>query len=200
MHAYVTSAPEIEFETSFNVASELPGMDKRGTAHFVIRRPDRFRVEVSSGKGDYVFVSDGATFTLYRPKERIFARIPARDSILGTMYVAAGLLNIQTRLLDFLWTVDYGENVKVTAGALEAVGGRQCRRFDVDRFEDDFEVWLEPEGTPLPCRLISRRTDGNARTVQTNEFNWKPARAIAPETFVFSPPAGSREVGVSDLD
>ena len=200
MHAYLTSTPELEFETSFSSTSDLPGLNKRGTAHFFIRQPNQFRVDVSSNSGDYVFVSDGRTFTLYRPSEGKFAQTRARNSIIGTMYLAAGLLNIHARFIDFFWTVDYGEQMKVAAGGAEAIGNRQCNRFSVDRFEDDWDVWLEQTGPPLPCKLVSRRTDGNDRTVQTNEFIWKSNPVFSPNTFAFSPPKGSREVDVSDLE
>ncbi len=200
MHDYFVNTPGMEFDTSFKVTSDMPSMNRRGAAHFIIQNPDRFRVELSTDKGDYVFISDGKTFTIYRPKKGKFAQLPARDSIIGTMYLAAGLLNIQARFIDFLWTVDYGEDVSVAGGDGETVGDRRCSRFSVDRFEDDWEVWLSPTWPPLPCRLLSKRTDGNAGVVQTNEFTWKATPAISPSTFLFSPPKDSRAVGVSDLD
>jgi hypothetical protein len=198
MHAYLTSTPEVEFETSFSSTSDLPGMNKRGTAHFLIRQPNQFRVESSSNGGTYLFISDGTTFTLYSPAKGKFAQTRARGSIIGTMYLAVGLLNLHARFIDFLWTLDYGENVKVAAGGAETIGNRQCDRFSVDRFENDWEVWLEQTGIPLPCKLVSRTMDGG--TVQTNEFVWKANPDFSPDAFAFSPPKGSREVDVSDFE
>ncbi len=113
MHDHFTHAAQIEFKTSFVETSDLPGMDRRGIAHFIIQRPNKFRIELTSNKGDYLSVSDGTTLTIYQPAAAKYALIPARDSIMGTMYTAVGLLGTQARLIDFLWTIDYGENVIV---------------------------------------------------------------------------------------
>src|SRR5690242_12448212 len=124
MHAHFAHAAEIDFKTSFVEASDLPGMDRHGTAHFAIRRPNSFRVELNSNKGDFLFVSDGTTFTIYQTSAARYTRIPARDSIMGTMYTAIGLLGTQASLIDFLWTVDYGENVIVKHVGSDTISGR----------------------------------------------------------------------------
>ena len=199
MHAYFLDTPDIEFQTSFNVTSDTPSAIKRGTAHFMLRQPNLFRVDLSSNDKSTVFSSDGTTLTIFRPAEGKYARIPARNTTMGTMYLAVGLLNIQARLVDFLWTVDYGQNVKVAPSGTETVAGNACNHFSVDRFEDIWDVWLGQTDPPLPCKLVSGQTVGNDRTVQTNEFSWNQKPAFSRQTFVFEPPEGSREVGASDL-
>jgi hypothetical protein len=200
MRSYLVNKADLEFESDFTVTSDLPGLSDRGTAHFFIRQPDRFRVELVSRSGRQVFVSDGQTLTLYRPDEGKFAQLKARDSIVSTMYLVAGLLNIQARFIDFLWTVDYGQDVRIAAGRTESIGNKQCRRISLARFEDDWEVWLQQVEVPLPCKLLSRRTDGSAHTSHTNVFRWKTSPIFPPEVFAFSAPKGSRKVEVSELD
>lgn len=200
MHDHLINSSRLEFESSVHVASDVLGVSRRGTTHFIIQQPNRFRVEASSNNKTFIFVSDGNVLTLYRPEARKFAQVHARKSIIGTMYLAAGLLNIEARLLDFLWTVNYGDDVSVSASGSGSVRGRECSRFNVDRFEDKWEVWLDKTGVPLPCKLVSRRTDGNARVVQTNELSWKANPVFSTETFDFTPPKGSRKVDVSDLE
>ena len=116
------------------------------------------------------------------------------------MYLVAGLLNIQARFIDFLSTVDYGRDVRIALGRTEFIGNKQCRRISVARFEDDWEVWLEQVEIPLPCKLLSRRTDGSAHTIQTNVFRWKASPIFPPELFAFSAPKGCRKVEVSEID
>jgi outer membrane lipoprotein-sorting protein len=199
MRDYLVNAATLEFTTEFTVTSDLSSQNRRGSARFSIRRPGSFRVEVNSNAGAFVFISNGETLTLYRPREGKYAEVPARRSILATMYLASGLLTFEARVLDFLWTVDFGEDVKFSAGRTETIKGRQCRRFTVERFEDKWDVWLQAN-PPLPCRLVSRRTDGSAQTVQTNDFTWTTLPALPPELFSFSPPQGSRKVEVSELE
>ncbi|HEU5445222.1 MAG TPA: DUF2092 domain-containing protein [Pseudolabrys sp.] len=112
MRDYLVNTADFEFESDFTVTSDFLGLNDAGTAHFFIRQPDRFRVELVSRSGRQVFVSNGQTLTLYRPDEGKFAQLKARDSVVSTMYLVAGLLNIQARFIDFLWTVDYGRDVR----------------------------------------------------------------------------------------
>lgn len=200
LHDYFAQTAEIEFQTSFRETSDLPGMGRRGTAHFFIRKPNSFRVELSSTKGDYIFISDGTTFTMYRPEAGRYARIPANDSIVGTMYTAIGLLGTQAKLIDFIWTMDYGEQLTRKALGPETIGGKTCDRFNVRRFERSWDVWLEREGLPVPCRIVTRALDANDRSMQTNEFQWIADPVFNSELFVFAPQKDAQEVSASELE
>ena len=101
MHDYLRDSPQLHFMTAFRVSSPTSALRSQGTAEFFIRQPNSFRVEVSSTRRKTVYISDGATLTIYRPNERKFVQVSADDSILGTMYLATGLLRIQARMIDF---------------------------------------------------------------------------------------------------
>jgi hypothetical protein len=115
------------------------------------------------------------------------------------MYLAIGLLGTQAKLIDFIWTLDYGEQMRTEAGGSDTIAGEACNRFSVQRFESTWDVWLSDSDPPLLCKLVSHRTDANDRRVQSNEFTWVRTPEFAPGTFSFVPPAGAREVGPSDL-
>lgn len=200
MHDYLQQRPAVEFKTSFRETSDLPGMGRSGTAHFFIKRPESFRIELSSGKEDYLFISDGTTLTIYRPNARKYARIPSKDSMIGTMYTAIGLLGTQAKLIDFIWTIDYGEQVSSKAIGSQNIGEETCDRFSVQRFEQQWDVWLRKDGAPVPCRIVSRKLDANDRTVQTNEFAWVDTPAFGQDLFLFTPPADAVEVGPSEIE
>lgn len=200
MHDYFQRHPAIEFKTSFRETSDLPGMERSGTAHFFISRPDSVRVELSSAKDDYILVSDGQTLTMYRPKAKRYTRIPARDSIIGTMYLAIGLLGTQAKLIDFIWTIDYGEQVSSKAMGAEKIGGETCNRFKVQRFEQQWDVWLRSGADPVPCKIVSRKLDTNDRPVQTNEFVWVDAPTLTPDLFTFVAPGDAKEVRPSEIE
>ena len=204
MHRIISKTRDLEFQTSFHISRQIM-KGTSGTARFFTRQPNLFRVEVSyKNKKKYIFVSDGKTLTIHLPNKRKFAQVPARDSIVGTMYFAADTMMIQARMIDFFWTTDLwadvGEMVKVAALGASTVGARECNRINVRRKEDTWEVWLEKTGAPLPCKLVSKRRDGSAFTVQTNEFHWNIEPKIPPKIFVFTPPQGSRKVDFSDIN
>jgi len=198
MRDFLHNAADLEFDTSFSIS----GIGQ-GTSHYRIRQPNLFHVEIESKNKAYTFISDGKALIIYRPKGRRFAQIPARDSIVGTMYAASGILAAQARVLDFFWTVDYasisGGEVRFSATQAATVGNRKCNGFIVERFEDKWEVWLETSGVPLPCKLVSRRRDGSSLTVQSNEFKWITAPKLSSETFEFTPPPNSKRVDISDV-
>jgi hypothetical protein len=204
MHQIISKTRDLEFQTSFHISRKIM-RGTSGTARFFTRQPNLFRVEVTyKNKKKYIFVSDGKTLTIHLPNKRKFAQVPARDSIVGTMYFAADTMMIQARMIDFFWTTDLwaavGEVVKISALGTSAIKGRECNRVSIRRHEEKWEVWLEKSGPPLPCKLVSRRTDGAAFTVQTNEFHWNIKPTFPPETFVFTPPQGSKKVDFSDIN
>ncbi len=56
-HDYAKSNP-LDFETSFDARMQGDEL-YRGSAHFLIRRPNLFRIETSSSHSSYLLVSDG---------------------------------------------------------------------------------------------------------------------------------------------
>jgi len=204
MHDYLRNATDLEFRTTISGRGDAEGSRNQGRVHFQIRQPNLFRVEAVVNGRTTVYVSDGKTLTVFRPQNGKYMQIPARDTIIGTMYGATGILAQQARLVDFFWTVDYlatvAEDVRVSdTGAAAMIGGKQCKRFSVKRLEDSWEVWLAQSDPPLPCRLISRRRDTSGH-VQSNEFEWVSSPNFDDKTFVFTPPAGARKVEDYELD
>jgi hypothetical protein len=190
---------DLQFSTSISISSSLRRSNLSATGQFLTRKPNLLRVEAKDAKRSYVLVSDGKRATAYKPSTRQYAVYPARDSIIGTLYTAAGLLSVAGRMLDFFWAADSGQDLSVTSIPSIKLDGRECAGLKVDRFEESFEVWYEAVGNPLPCKLISRRLDGLANTVQTTMFKWTEKPVVADGAFSFVPPKGSRQVDFFDL-
>lgn len=197
MHAHLRDSQDLKFSASFAISDAAVGNNTSGTMSFAIRKPNLFRVEVKAKGQNTIFVSDGTNLTIYKPALRKYTVVPARDTVLGTMYSAVGLMNLPGRILDFFWTVDYLETIKEdvrTAKIADAqIGGRKCLGLRAVRMEDRFDIWMEQSAPHLPCKLISRRTDGGADTIYTNVFTWSASPAFEPTFFQFSPPAGAKE-------
>lgn len=197
MHAYVKTSPDVDFSVAFTTTDRILGMSNRGTAQFSTRQPNMLRVKLTARGKVLLIVSDGKTLTIYNPDKKKFSSSPARDSIVGSLYTAAGLTGIPGRILDFFWTVDYLQ----TFGAANTpkkiedlkVGDRTCQGIRVIRSDDRFDVWLEKSDPPLPCKLVTRRADGSSDQVETFVFTWNKTPAFGSDTFSFSPPAGAKE-------
>jgi hypothetical protein len=205
MHDWLRKSQTLAFETTFHVSNRVQGgLNQRGTVKYQIQKPNSFRVDLQSGGKRHILVSDGSTMTIYHPARKVYATLEASDSIVGTMYKAIGALTLQARMIEFFWTVDYlaatGEDVQVTAFGGEKIRGKSCQKYRVKRFEEEWDVWIERSGTPYLCKLVSRTTDQTAFTVQTNIFSWNKQPQFKSGLFNFKPPAGTRQVHVSEIE
>lgn len=204
MYNWIRESQELDFKTTFHLENAVQGQKVNGTAHYQIKRPASFRVEVHSNKEHSVFVSDGKSLTIYEPAHHRYALLEADDSIMATMFKAIGILTLQARMVEFFWTVDYlarvDEDVRIERHGTNEIGGKSCRKFAVKRFEEEWTVWIQEDGNPVLCRLISRKTDQSAFTVQTNDFSWSDGVELNSALFVFEVPANVKKVHPFDLE
>jgi outer membrane lipoprotein-sorting protein len=69
----------LDFQTTFDARSETVGT-VRGSVHFLIQRPNFFRIEGTAGHTTFVLVSDGQTMTIYNPNGFSWKLNPALSS------------------------------------------------------------------------------------------------------------------------
>ena len=203
-HETLRTADVLEYRTSSRVVDRTASRSTSGNSHVRIRRPNMFRADVRSGGRDRVFISDGTTLTILDQATGKYAQYPARRDILSTMNLATGLLAVEARVLDFLWTaryVDQDGGFRLVRGLGDVtVGGRSCQGFAVARDQDRWEVWFDRAGRRLPCRLVSQRRDGASEISQTNDFQWVDAPTFSDDIFVFVARKGARRVDAFDLE
>jgi outer membrane lipoprotein-sorting protein len=193
----------LDFKTSVDARDETLGTT-RGSVHYLIKRPNLFRIEGTIGGDNYALVSDGQVMTIYNAGEHKFTDLPAPESAAGGMSILTGLASIESQVLKFVGVLDdvakEVKGVTITASGSETIGDRQCDRFKIvessdDGYSEKWDVWLERKEVPLPCRFVVSGSSGLARDVQTNEFSWVPNPAVTAETFKFDAPKGSVKVG-----
>jgi len=201
LREFINAQQEMDFQTTFHGSSKVLDTTTQGTAQFMTRRPNLFRVKVDSGANAYEYISDGTVLTIYNVHTNAYAQTAARPSVLGNMNLIAGLMSFQARIFDFFAALDQaaGGGVKITAKGTESVSGRECDRFDVVTMTEKLEAWVEKAPPHLPCKLASSDVDDPSAMVQINEFTWKKASSFGPETFQFSPPSGSKMLDIGTL-
>ncbi|MGI9424243.1 MAG: DUF2092 domain-containing protein [Hyphomicrobiaceae bacterium] len=194
MHESIRQSHDLEFNTSFRAVDEVLGQTRTGTVHYQIRQPRQLRVTAKVSKSTIVVVSDGTILTIHEPNKRRYREFEAKESILGSLYTAAGLLGAQVRLIDFFWSVDFlsigGDRANVERLEAKSFDGRTCDGVRVERGNDVWDVWIERTSARRPCHLISRTKDGSALMTQTNTIRWTANPAFNAETFRFTAPAG----------
>ena len=197
MHSHIREAKELEFTTQFRTVDKVLSQNATGSVHYMVRQPNLLRVTAKLPSGTVVVVSDGTTLTIHEPNKRRYKEFEARDFIVGSFYVAAGLLGVQTRLIDFFWSIDY-LSVDRTGGRIgtldsKTFGAKTCDGFRVQRDDDIWDVWLERGPARLPCYVVSKTTDGSAFMTQTNALTWKSNPQFDKDTFRFVAPSGHKK-------
>ena len=202
LREFIDAQEEMDFQTTFHASSNVLDTTSQGTAEFKTRRPNLFRVKVSSGANAYEYISDGTVLTIYKAHTNAYAQTAARPSVVGNMTLIAGLMSFQARIFDFFEALDQaaaGGGTKIAAKGSESVGGGECDRFDVVTMTEKWQAWVEKAPPHLPCKLASSDVDDPSATVQINEFTWKKASNFDPVIFQFSPPQGAKKEDIGTL-
>lgn len=202
MHEHLIAANDLEFTTQFSIVNKTLGRNQSGTVHYILRKPNQLRVTAKLGNERIVVVSDGETLSIDESHKRKYRQVPADDTILGSLYRSAGLAGVQVRMIDFFWSVDYLADIGGAAWlkklSPQTLGSKTCDGFNIQNSDDNWSVWLERSDNRLPCRLISKKKDGDALTTQTNTFNWKANPTITADTFKFVAPKGHTKVELGE--
>lgn len=197
----------LAFDTTFVAHSQLLGI-LRGSAQFLIGRPNLSRVSITDGHKSYRIVSNADQMTILDTKTELFAHMPPRWTPGEAYGVLTGLMSVKSQVLNFLGLLEnisaHDRNIQITAAGSGSAGGQECGRFKVTetwRTETKtWDVWLEKSEPHLPCQFVFHSTEALSEFSQTNEFKWGPRPVVAADDFVFTPPAGGKEVSASELD
>ncbi|SFV34326.1 DUF2092 domain-containing protein [Hyphomicrobium facile] len=203
LRAYIDAQQTMDFKTAFHTSSNVLNIESQGSAHFLVRKPNQFRIEVSAQNASYEYVSDGTVLTILNIPQKTYAQVAARATVQGNMSLIAGLMGFQARIFDFFAALDQASDglasIQITAKGAGTVGGRECDRFIMTSMVEKWDVSLEMPAPHLPCKLVSGDVDDPSATSQVNEFTWEKAPNITPDTFVFSPPPGSKKTDVGSV-
>jgi outer membrane lipoprotein-sorting protein len=95
LNEYLT-CQALNFLTTYDARNKTLG-SSRGSAHFLIQRPNLLRVEISGPDFSYLLISDGQVFAIYDRKT--FTQFPARDTPLEALNLFTGLTAVQAQVL-----------------------------------------------------------------------------------------------------
>ena len=117
---------------------------------------------------------DGKTLTIHEPNRKRYEEMRAKDTIVGTIYLAAGNLGEQTGLVDFFWTVDYlaadGSSGRVGTLKPKTFGSKVCDGFTVERAQGEVDVG------EASARSVVARVDSEPRQAGFRRRHLRPIR------------------------
>jgi hypothetical protein len=194
----------IQFSTTYSAQNVALG-SSRGIAHFFVERPNLLHIEFSGSGFSYLMTSDGKILTIYDEKTRKYAQRSAPAKPIEAVNLFTGLAAFQARVLQFLGLIgdvaSGDTDLTVTKAGIERVGDLNCTRYEI-RYtngvdSDKWTAWLREDGVPLPCKSFIKSSDEGSQ--QTNLYNWSD-KLSRTEAYSFTPPSGSREVDLSNLE
>ena len=164
----------------------------------LVRRPDRLRVDASNDRQDRQYVYDGKQFTLWAPRIKLYATVPAPPSIGELVDALETTFGVEMPLADlFRWGTESKPGAGITA-ALDlgpsAVGGADCRHYAFRQEGLDWQIWIQNGDSPLPRKLVLTTTLDEARPQHQATYTWNLAPAVSDSDFAFSPPAGANPI------
>ncbi|MDE1187113.1 MAG: DUF2092 domain-containing protein [Pantoea sp.] len=185
--------------TSEVVLDDEQKLEIGGEATYEVKRPDHLRIDLITDVVHGQLVYDGKTLIYASPDQKTYAQVPAPPTIKETLEKAAQRYNLQFPLADlFAWgTRDAPINI-IREGFLvghAAVDGKQTAHWAFRGPDQDAEIWIATEGSPLPLKISLVDRQENTRPRITTVLHWTENADIPADTFEYKPAEGSAKIG-----
>jgi hypothetical protein len=169
----------------------------------ILQRPDKIRSTRHGGFANVELVFDGKTVTLLGKEANAYlqAEIPGsvdhlidelRDKLHRPL-PGADLLqsNVYDALMPLVTDVkDLGSGV---------IGGTECDHLAFRTEEVDWQIWIAQGNRPYPCRyVITTKAVKGSPQYTLDVRSWKTGDEVAAADFVFTAPAGAKQVKPED--
>jgi len=175
-----------------------------GSLRIQVRRPDRLHAEILSDRKHREFFYDGKTFTLWAPRQKYYAVVPAPPTLGELVQTLGKRYGIETPLADlFLWGTEHnGQKDFQSALVLgpSKVEGTECIQYAFREEGIDWQVWVEKGDKPLPRKLVVTTTSIPAQPEHIAVLKWNLAPESDDRQFTFAPPEGAMKIVLQTAD
>jgi len=189
--------------TNEDVLTSGEKLQYSGTVEVRARRPDRFKISVSSDTKSRDFYYDGKSVTVFAPRLGMYGSFAAPGTIAQTLAAVRERRGIELPLSDlFTFGTDNSVATRLTSGFFvrpEHVEGRACNHYAFRQQNVDWQIWIANDQTALPCKLVITSTTDDSRPQYTAVMRWNFPNAIEESIFTFTPPTGSQKIAILEL-
>lgn len=206
MGTYLRTLKAFEVTSDFTLEETLDDGQKimnAGSAAYLARLPDRLAVALYTDTSERDFFYDGKTLTMFGPKIGYFGSVPAPATIAETLTMAYERYGIEVPLADlFTWGTDDDATADLTSAffvGVSQIGGVACDHYAFRQEGADWQLWLEPDDTPLPCKIVITSTDDEMLPQYVSRLTWTLDPPIDEAAFVFTPPEGAQQIPLREL-
>ena len=170
-----------------------------GEATYAVKRPDHLRIDLLTDVVHGELVYDGKTLIYASPNQKTYAQVPAPATIKETLERAAQRYNLQFPLADlFAWGTKDAPIAIIREGFFVGhaiVDGKQTDHWAFRGHDQDAEIWIATEGSPLPLKISLVDREDMTRPRITTVLQWSENADIPANTFEYKPPEGASQIG-----
>jgi hypothetical protein len=165
---------------------------------YLLARPNRMRVEVTSDDRPRLYLYDGKNFTVWGRLVNYYATVPAPPTIGELFEKVTEKYDIELPLYDlYNWgTKDEDINKIKTAVDIgpSTVEGVTCEHYAFHQEGVDWQLWIQLGEFPLPRKLVITTLTDDARPQHSDTLSWNLAPSFNDGAFAFDPPPDAKRV------
>jgi hypothetical protein len=169
----------------------------------VASRPNNLRALIKADKFERQLIYNGTTFTLYAPKKKVYASVPAPPTINELATMIEEKHAIELPLVD-LFRFGTSEETRKQITAAKDLGESVCERVTCEHYAFrqpglDWEIWIQKGDYPLPRKVVLTTTTDDARPQHRATYTWNLAPSFNSESFAFVAPKDAAKITLADL-
>lgn len=205
MSAFLQTLPAFELtsETSLDLVqnnSQKIQMDR--VAHYTVRKPNAFVVNVESDAWNRRYIYDGHQFTLYAPKLDYYATWPAPATIQATISEIESRFGVSIPLDDlFRWSSAEGARADSLTGAFlvgtATLDGVKTNQYAFREGQIDWQIWIQQGDKPLPLKLVIVDRRDTANPAYTARLSWTLNPTLTDQDFAFRPDQDAKRIRIT---
>jgi hypothetical protein len=171
-----------------------------GTRDFLMRRPDRLRIEsIDRDGGVTQFVFDGKSILIDMPNEDAYVRIEKPGTYYAAMDYLVDDLGAPAPLEDFT-SKNFAEGPvdRIESGFYVQrvmLDDQICEHLAWRTEEVDVQLWVREGEEPVPCRVVITYKKAEGHPEYAADFHdWNFAPEVDDELFTFTPPESAERL------
>jgi hypothetical protein len=197
---------EVRTQTSLDIVTETgQRVQIDGTAHYKVRRPDGFVIEVATDLKKRTFFYDGKNFTVFSPQHEFYATVAAPETTLKTLDLLWDKFGIALPLEDlFRWNGLKSRRSEELTGAFlvgpATIDGVLTDQYAFRQGQVDWSVWIEQGARPLPRKLMIVDRSQPEQPAYVARLAWTLNPTFAPDAFTFRAGPKAKSIRMSTLE
>ena len=202
MSAYLADEPLFAFTSDWLEEDVLDNSQKiqlGGTAHVLLERPGKLRLDLAGDERTQSLVYDGTVFAAHDPEEGVYAMVEFEGAIDELVDHLADEFGIVMPLADFMFSSPYESLVAEGTGGmyvgLHTVEGTACHHLAFMTDTVDWQIWIDAGAHPLPCKVVITYVDWEGGPQFSAVFrDWDLSPDVPADAFAFVPPEGAERI------